>query len=57
LADGSEHLSASIRSFDISDPVPRLWAVRVFMLATPFGPVIHRVIAKIATGRSPADNF
>jgi len=23
----------------------------------PFGPVIHRVIAKIATGRNPADNL
>ena len=34
-----------------------LWAVRVFMLATPFGSVIHRGIAQIATGRNPADNF
>ena len=36
---------------------PRLWSVRALMLAGPSGPVIHRAVAKIATGNNPADNF
>ena len=36
---------------------PRLWSVRVIALLTPEGPVIHRAVAKIATGQKPADNF
>jgi hypothetical protein len=36
---------------------PRLWSVRVLALVTPDGPVIHRAVAKIATGTNPADNF
>lgn len=36
---------------------PRLWSVRVIVLMTAAGPVIHRAVAKIATGRNPADNF
>ena len=36
---------------------PRLWSVRVLMLVTPSGPLIHRAVAKIATGHNPADNF
>jgi hypothetical protein len=36
---------------------PRLWSVRVLMLLTAAGPVIHRAVAKVATGDNPADNF
>ena len=36
---------------------PRLWSVRVLVLLTPTGPIIHRAVAKIATGQNPADNF
>jgi hypothetical protein len=36
---------------------PRLWSVRVLILVGPSGPVIHRAVAKIATGNNPADNF
>jgi hypothetical protein len=36
---------------------PRLWSVRVLVLVTPNGPVIHRAVAKIATGTNPADNY
>jgi hypothetical protein len=36
---------------------PRLWSVRVLILMTPAGPVVHRAVAKIATGDNPADNF
>ena len=36
---------------------PRLWSARVLVLVTPSGPVIHRAVAKIATGTNPADNY
>jgi hypothetical protein len=36
---------------------PCLWSVRVIMLLTPVGPLLHRAVAKIATGQNPADNF
>jgi hypothetical protein len=36
---------------------PRLWTVRVLVLVTAFGPVIHRATANIATGSNPAGNF
>jgi hypothetical protein len=36
---------------------PRLWSVRLLALVLPAGPVIHRAVAKIATGTNPADNF
>ena len=36
---------------------PCLWSVRVIMLLTPAGPLMHRAVAKIATGQNPADNF
>jgi len=36
---------------------PRLWSVRLLLLLTADGPVIHRAVAKIATGNNPADNF
>ncbi len=36
---------------------PRLWSVRLLVLATPSGPLIHRAVAKIATGTNPADNY
>ena len=36
---------------------PRLWSARVIVLMMPSGPVIHRAVAKIATGQNPADNF
>jgi hypothetical protein len=36
---------------------PRLWSVRLLVLLTATGPIIHRAVAKIATGRNPADNF
>jgi len=31
--------------------------MRLVVLLTPTGPVIHRAVAKIATGSNPADNF
>ena len=36
---------------------PRLWSVRALVLSGQSGPVIHRAVAKIATGNNPADNF
>jgi hypothetical protein len=36
---------------------PRLWSVRALILVGPSGPVIHRAVAKTATGNNPADNF
>jgi hypothetical protein len=36
---------------------PRLWSVRALVLVGSSGPVIHRAVAKIATGNNPADNF
>lgn len=36
---------------------PRLWSVRLLVLITAAGPVIHRAVAKVATGDNPADNF
>ncbi len=36
---------------------PRLWSVRVIVLLTQAGLVLHRAVAKIATGQNPADNF
>lgn len=36
---------------------PRLWSVRIIVLLTARGPVVHRAVAKIATGENPADNF
>jgi len=36
---------------------PCLWSVRVLVLLTSNGPVIHKALAKIATGSNPADNF
>ena len=36
---------------------PRLWSARLLVLVTPNGPVIHRAVAKIATGANAADNF
>jgi hypothetical protein len=36
---------------------PRLWSARLLVLVTPNGPVIHRTVAKIATGTNPADNY
>ena len=35
----------------------RLWSARLLVLVTPSGPVIHRAVAKIATGTNPADNY
>lgn len=35
-----------------------LWSIRLLVLATPSkGAVIHRAVAKIATGKNPADNY
>ncbi|MEO8714224.1 MAG: sugar-transfer associated ATP-grasp domain-containing protein, partial [Acetobacteraceae bacterium] len=34
-----------------------LWSVRAIVLLTPKGAVLHRAVAKIATGENPADNF
>ena len=34
-----------------------LWSIRALVMMTPTGPVIHRTVAKIATGENPADNF
>jgi Sugar-transfer associated ATP-grasp len=36
---------------------PRLWSVRVLVLVRPDRPIIHRALAKIATGANPADNY
>lgn len=36
---------------------PRLWSVRLLVLMTPDGPLIHRAVVKIATGTNPADNY
>jgi hypothetical protein len=36
---------------------PRLWSVRVLVFVRRRGPVIHRAVAKIATGSNPADNY
>ena len=36
---------------------PRLWSVRLILLLTADGPLIHHAAAKIATGANPADNF
>jgi hypothetical protein len=36
---------------------PRLWSVRALVRAGLYGPLIHRAVAKIATGNNPADNF
>jgi hypothetical protein len=36
---------------------PRLWSARLLVLVTPQGPIIHRAVAKIATGTNPADNY
>jgi hypothetical protein len=36
---------------------PRLWSVRALVLLGSAGPKIHSAVAKIATGRNPADNF
>jgi hypothetical protein len=36
---------------------PRLWSVRILILIRPAGPVVHRAVAKIATGVNPADNY
>ena len=35
----------------------RLWSVRLLVLMTPDGPLVHRTTAKIPIGRNPADNF
>ena len=35
----------------------RLWSARLLVLVMPSGPVIHRAVAKIATGTNPADNY
>lgn len=35
----------------------RLWSVRMLVLLTPTGPVVHRATAKIPTGVNPADNY
>ena len=36
---------------------PRLWSLCVIVLMAATGPLIHRAVAKIATGQNPADNF
>lgn len=36
---------------------PRLWSLRIIVLIGGSGPIIHRAVAKIATGHNPADNF
>jgi len=36
---------------------PHLWSLRALVLLRPSGPIIHRTVAKIATGDNPADNF
>ena len=35
----------------------RLWSIRVLVLLTPNGPILHRATAKIPTGANPADNY
>jgi hypothetical protein len=35
----------------------RLWSIRLLVLLTPDGPVLHRATAKIPTGTNPADNY
>ena len=35
----------------------RLWSVRLLVFVRPFGPRIHRAVAKIPTGTNPADNY
>ena len=35
----------------------RLWSIRLLVLLTPDGPVVHRATAKIPTGNNPADNY
>ena len=35
----------------------RLWSIRLLVLLTPDGPVLHRATAKIPTGSNPADNY
>ncbi len=35
----------------------RLWSIRLLMLLTPDGPVLHRATAKVPTGSNPADNY
>jgi hypothetical protein len=37
--------------------VPRVWSVRALVPARTSHPVIHRAVAKIATGSNAADNF
>ncbi len=36
---------------------PALWSMRLLVLLTPDEPVVHRAVAKTATGANPADNF
>jgi hypothetical protein len=36
---------------------PRLWSVRLLVFHGATGPVIHRAVAKIATGTNAADNY
>lgn len=36
---------------------PRLWSLRLLVLLSKTGPLIHRALAKIATGANPADNY
>jgi len=36
---------------------PRLWSVRALVLLRREGSIIHRAVAKIATGTNPADNY
>ena len=36
---------------------PRLWSVRALVLLGKGEPLIHRAVAKIATGNNPADNY
>jgi hypothetical protein len=35
---------------------PRLWSIRALVLLTAQRPLIHRAVAKIATGRNPTAN-
>ena len=34
-----------------------LWSIRLLVLLTPDGPLLHRATAKIPTGGNPADNY
>ncbi len=36
---------------------PRLWSIRLLVLLTELGSLVHRAVAKIAVGANPADNF